>query len=65
MSDIETLRYFARVAEKLEGVAQELARMKNADRETAGRLHMIAEAIRGDMPMPRDLYESEYRWDTR
>jgi hypothetical protein len=65
MSDIETLHYFARVAEKLENVAQELARMKDADQETAGRLHLIAEAIRSDMPVPRDLYQPEYRWDAR
>jgi hypothetical protein len=61
MSGIETLRYFAHVAEKLEGIAQELATMKRENAETAGRLHRLAEAIREDMPAPDDLYELEWR----
>jgi hypothetical protein len=61
MSGIETLRYFAQVAEKLEGIAQELSRMKSQNGETAGRLHRLAEAIREDMPTPEDLYELEWR----
>jgi hypothetical protein len=65
MNEIETLQYFARVAEKLEAIAEELAGMRSSNWETADRLHRFANAIRLDMPVPGDLVDLDCRWDFR
>jgi len=62
VGEAETLRYFAQVAEKLEGIAQELAVMKRENGEVAGHLHRLAEAIREDMSVSGDLEIFECRW---
>ncbi len=61
MSGIDRIRYFAHIAEKLEGIALELATIKSANGDTASHLHRLAEAIREDMPPPDELYDLGWR----